>query len=329
MVNKASIYNVANSVSVEILCAEGRGSGVIIKKEKNAYTVLTNEHVLKEYKSNSIVYLVTCDKKVHIVDNQTIFKSKKVDVGLVKFYSTEKYQIAKIDKEDEVKIGDDIFIAGFRSGQLLEDNTLRFVSGNIISVSKKFVTDGWELYFDGPTVRGMSGGPLFNEQSNLIAINAGSETEETENGIIETGYNAGVPIKYYFSFVQELNDLGINLKSFIPKKIECNLNIQQLFEELPSLTDEDEDTLLPKEILDIIDFDSIDKIDFDKTKREFKEVSDAVTDVLVNTPSRTARVLGEGTKETISDLTKTSQYIQNQIQKLKTSARKKNQYLFY
>ena len=26
----------------------------------------------------------------------------------------------------------------------------------------------------------MSGGPLFNEQSNLIAINAGSETEETE-----------------------------------------------------------------------------------------------------------------------------------------------------
>ena len=70
-------------------------------------------------------------------------------------------------KEDEVKIGDDIFIAGFRSGQLLEDNTLRFVSGNIISISKKFLTDGWELYFDGPTVRGMSGGPLFNEKSNL------------------------------------------------------------------------------------------------------------------------------------------------------------------
>ena len=41
--------------------------------------------------------------------------------------------------EDEVKIGDDIFIAGFRSGQLLEDNSLRFVSGNIISISKQFL----------------------------------------------------------------------------------------------------------------------------------------------------------------------------------------------
>jgi len=73
----------------------GNGSGVIIAKEGNTYTVLTAAHVLED-NNNREYTIVTGDEKKHPIDRKSIKLEEGVDLAVVKFQSRENYPIATL-----------------------------------------------------------------------------------------------------------------------------------------------------------------------------------------------------------------------------------------
>ncbi|MFN6219768.1 MAG: serine/threonine protein kinase, partial [Aphanizomenon flos-aquae LD13] len=85
------VNDIAKQITVMIGGLDGKGSGVIIDKDGNTYTVLTAYHVIK----NPGVYdIITYDgEKYRIERSQNV---GKLDLALVKFTSSKNYPIAKI-----------------------------------------------------------------------------------------------------------------------------------------------------------------------------------------------------------------------------------------
>lgn len=102
--------------------SEGNGSGVIIAKEGNIYTVLTVDHVFCGKKGGAIAttpcleeytYTITThDGKTYPINKSTIIRQEGVDLAVFKFESSESYPVAEIANYYSNK-SDYVFAAGF------------------------------------------------------------------------------------------------------------------------------------------------------------------------------------------------------------------------
>jgi len=98
------------------------GSGVIIAKEGNTYTVLTVDHVLcekpkdREFTSDGCeprsYTITTPDGKQYPLDQNTINAQAGVDLAVFRFDSDEIYQVAELANYPLAK-DDPVFVAGF------------------------------------------------------------------------------------------------------------------------------------------------------------------------------------------------------------------------
>ena len=89
--NKVS--NLAELITVRIEGAV-EGSGVIVQKDENTYTVATAWHVIKDNAPGEEIVAVTNDKRAHAVDGSSLQKIQNVDLGLLTFKSNTKYSHA-------------------------------------------------------------------------------------------------------------------------------------------------------------------------------------------------------------------------------------------
>lgn len=143
---------------------EGLGSGVIVRKNGNAYYVLTNNHVAGSAKEIS----------VKLFDG-TVYKGTLVgaddrkDIALVSFESKENIPVAKLGDSDLVKTGDICLAIGTPLGYY-SSVTQGIVSatgrsgGGIGNISDFIQTDA-------AINQGNSGGPLVNIYGEVIGIN--------------------------------------------------------------------------------------------------------------------------------------------------------------
>ncbi|MFM6756659.1 MAG: serine protease, partial [Dolichospermum sp.] len=127
----------AKQFTVRIDSSSGaNGSGVIIAKQGNIYTVLTAAHVVckppdKTGPCEPNTYkILTVDGKQYPVEPSTIKLEEGVDLAVVKFTSQENYQVATLadypTKDDEY-----MFTAGYP--RLGEKSPWRFTLGQIYS----------------------------------------------------------------------------------------------------------------------------------------------------------------------------------------------------
>ncbi|MCH2247810.1 MAG: trypsin-like peptidase domain-containing protein [Crocosphaera sp.] len=240
------INQIADNVSVKIQWQTSNGSGVIIAKEGNTYTVLTAEHVAshKSEKNpngeNRSFTLITPDGKKHKIDNQTIKTWDYVDLALMEFTSDENYQIAKLgdynlESQDRVA-----FVTGWPSGYRSNDRRgRRFSVGFVLAggssgqntLNANSLSQGKELIYTNITERGMSGGPVFDTKGHLIGIHAAAEAVEGDkpNPILEKarderklnlGYSLGVPLRTFLTLIKK-EDEKLNLQ-----KEDKKLNLQ-------------------------------------------------------------------------------------------------------
>ena len=154
------------------------GSGVIFHEieEKNGvakYYVITNKHVVKDYKSLNVL---TSDQFVHKgLVNQTIKFDQDDDLAIVDFISTNgsKYEIATMANY-EVSEDESIFAAGFPSRPNKNANPeFECLAGKVALVmdqSRTFV-GGYRVGYDPEIVGGMSGGGVFNGFGEVVALN--------------------------------------------------------------------------------------------------------------------------------------------------------------
>lgn len=161
------VKNEARAIAVKVISGYGAGSGILIKKQGQTYTILTNNHVLAVGESHRIQ---TPDGKIYqggLLKNQS-FEGN--DLVLLQFKSANEYAVARL-ASSPVAVGDEVFAAGFTGQEAVEKRAFEFLSGSISFLCPKALAGGYQIGYSNPVSKGMSGGPLLNSRGEVVGIN--------------------------------------------------------------------------------------------------------------------------------------------------------------
>jgi tetratricopeptide (TPR) repeat protein/S1-C subfamily serine protease len=246
----------AKQITVRIDSSSGNnGSGIIIAKEGDIYTVLTAAHVVCKppdkvgpCEPNTYKILTVDGKedgKEYPVEPSTIKLEEGVDLAVVKFTSRENYQVATLAN---YPIQDDeyMFTAGYP--RLGEKSPWRFTLGQIYSKergsltitptksdfnnnssstaqSAVSLTGGYELVYSSITFGGMSGGPVLDSQGRVIGIHGKTEGEaaidnnSSSQETIQLGNSLGIPVSTFLALATRLNTQAQKIETTPPPEL--------------------------------------------------------------------------------------------------------------
>lgn len=197
----SAVARIAKAITVRIEGAT-QGSGVIVKKKGNRYTVLTAWHVVSGNRPGEELAITTLDKKQHLLDQGSIERLGQIDMAVLTFSSRAAYKVASIGNVKQVNYDDKVYVAGF---PLSNSQNLRYEVGDVVANAEVGIDQGYQLLYDNKTEAGMSGGVLLNSNGELIGLHGRGEMNEYTSNQNEvsskTGVNQGVPISYYKLFV--------------------------------------------------------------------------------------------------------------------------------
>lgn len=177
---RVSVPEIARQVTVRILGDPGLGSGVIIDRQGQTYTVLTSHHVVEESETGDYTVL-TADGRTHQGRWLRSSQFVNVDLALVEFSSRESYRVAEMADSTTLALGDEIYAAGFPNWHFepgLAEETrdwglraYRLTQGTVELLPTKALKDGYQIGYTNDIAVGMSGGPLLNKNGRLVGIN--------------------------------------------------------------------------------------------------------------------------------------------------------------
>ncbi|MBD6618927.1 tetratricopeptide repeat protein [Komarekiella sp. 'clone 1'] len=214
--SSTEVSKVAKAITVLIDNPSGSGTGVIIQREGDTYTVLTAKHVIETEDKYEIV---TPDGQRYPLDYKTVKKLPEVDLAVVQFTSNQSYTVAKIGNSDEAIEGATAYVAGFPKATAVISNSIyNFVAGQITANASKPLRDGYALVYSNDTLPGMSGGPVLNDKGEVVGIHGMGDTmenfqisDQNPNIIIKTGFNLGVPINTFLRLsANTKTDVGVS-----------------------------------------------------------------------------------------------------------------------
>jgi len=204
--NAEAIARIAQAITVRIEGAT-QGSGVLVRREGNRYTVLTAWHVVSGQWPGEELAVYTYDGIIHQAEELSIRHSPFADLATLTFQSAISYIYSFPESlsqptcfhRDAASLHADarhcsIYVTGFPRG---EPSILRVTKGRLLAYGEMGSEDGYDLYYAAPTREGMSGGPILDEYGNLIGLHGRSETPHKTTDIDD-------------SFDQEVN-LGLSV----------------------------------------------------------------------------------------------------------------------
>ncbi|QNJ09994.1 trypsin-like peptidase domain protein [Synechococcus sp. Minos11] len=196
-----AVAHTAQAITVRIEGAT-QGSGVLVKKEGNTYTVLTAWHVVSGQKAGEELSIITNDNSSHLVAFESISRLGKIDLAVLKFKSVNDYQLARLGQVENFQSGNSVFVSGYPlASNSIPARIFRFTKGDIVANANVAVPGGHQLLYSNPTLPGMSGGAVLSNDSVLIGIHASAERDAAvsrQSGKnVASGVNQAVPITYY------------------------------------------------------------------------------------------------------------------------------------
>jgi tetratricopeptide (TPR) repeat protein len=206
------VERIANQLTIKITSScVVFGSGVIIRKDGTTYTVLTVAHNFK--KSGCQFTVTTADNTKYPIANIKKFPNA-VDLAVFTFTSTKEYPVAKlIANSDTIGSGENIYVSGFPLSTSINTSIFSFVIGDVISNSStKQQANGYSLIYSNDTLPGHSGGPVWNDRAEVIAIHGrGDVDNEAANKFsevvdVKTGFNQAITVN---TFTKLANSAGI------------------------------------------------------------------------------------------------------------------------
>ena len=217
-ISREEVDKIAESITV-LIDSKNPGSGVIVKRQGNVYTVLTARHVFKEPEAK--YEIVTPDEKRYLVTYSSIKKMPNVDLAVVQFTSSQNYTVAKIGNSDLSIRGKQVYVAGFpKTSAAIKRSIYQFEKGEVTANASRPLEDGYALVYSNNTLPGMSGGPVLNESGEVVGIHGRGETTIVKSDIdptiavLKTGRNLGIPINTSLRFLASAQvDLGAKVPS--------------------------------------------------------------------------------------------------------------------
>ena len=213
------IAQIAEAVTVKVENNLGipGGSGVIVARENNSYSVLTANHVVKNVNIGYIVH--TPDNQQHQITKVSPLNQEGLDLAYITFESTKPYTAITIGNSEHAAPGASIFVSGYPL--TAEENQQRhweFTTGTVTSI-RDGASEGYSMRYQALTRRGMSGGPVLDTDGRLVGIHGqgdviGSVKNESSSipEPLKTGFNAAIPIQ---NFTASLADGGLNEETLI------------------------------------------------------------------------------------------------------------------
>jgi len=194
----------AQAITVRIEGAT-QGSGVLVKRDGNRYTVLTAWHVVRGQRAGEDLEIFTPDGQKHQLEQGSIKRLGDVDLAVLTFSSTNSYEVAQIGDIKSVSMGNQVWVSGFPlPSSAIPTRLLRFIKGDVIANATVAIPDGYQLLYDNQTLPGVSGGAVLNAQGQLVGIHGRAEkadqVSERSGKAVATGTNQGVPISYYSQY---------------------------------------------------------------------------------------------------------------------------------
>jgi tetratricopeptide (TPR) repeat protein len=198
-----NVYSTASATTVRIE-GQNSGSGVIFSKQGNTYYVLTAKHVVATLDQYEIV---TPSGKTYAVDYARVTKLANIDLAVIPFTSNEALSLVKFGNSQAVSQGNEINISGWPIPDAAITQPSHLVIPGVVVGIQNNNKDGYALLYNNSTSPGMSGGPIFNREGQMIGIH-GRASGNQESG--KVGINLGIPVHL---FLQQASQAGLNLQT--------------------------------------------------------------------------------------------------------------------
>mgnify|MGYP001071292865 CR=1 FL=1 len=173
-------------LTVRIMGRYAAGSGVLVDRDGNTYTVLTNWHVVE---GSTGLTLLTADGREHPIQGHSI-QIGGVDMAIVRFSSSRDYRVASVMSQPP-RVGDTVYAAGFPLYDSITANStldrgidnFHLTRGSVSVLPDRALSGGYQLGYTNDIEIGMSGGPIFNDRGQLVGINARIKNRDPSFGV--------------------------------------------------------------------------------------------------------------------------------------------------
>jgi tetratricopeptide (TPR) repeat protein/S1-C subfamily serine protease len=206
----AKLNTKTRQTTVRIETKSGNGSGVIIAREGSSYYVLTAKHVVQNIATKqkySNPQIITYDQDRHGLTSTIV--AENVDMAVVKFSSRSNYPLAQLN-EYQPNNDDLVFVGGFPARQDINSPLWQWQlnpgfilsreSGKLLTQNNLSFSNGYDLYYSSTSYGGMSGGPVFDTDGNIVGIHG--RAEATEKAIL--GGSLGISIQSFTGLLGKL-----------------------------------------------------------------------------------------------------------------------------
>jgi tetratricopeptide (TPR) repeat protein/S1-C subfamily serine protease len=206
----AKLNTQTRQMTVRIETKSGSGSGVIIAREGSSYYVLTAKHVVQNVQTKQKYtnpQIITYDQDRHSLTSTIV--AENVDLAVVKFSTKSNYPLAKLN-EYQPNNDDLVFVGGFPDRQDINSPLWQWQlnpgfilsreSGKLVTQNNLSFSNGYDLYYGNISYGGMSGGPVFDTDGNIIGIHG--RAEATEKAIL--GGSLGISIQSFTGLLGKL-----------------------------------------------------------------------------------------------------------------------------
>jgi len=199
----SEVNAIAQKITVLISQEEQQvASGVIIAREGDIYLVLTSQHVVQ---NDGQYEVMTPDNLNYPVNYSNIIKLPGIDLAVLQFNSSTNYSVATLGNSNAAVVGSTAYISGWpKPGMALRDEApIRLFHSGQIS-ARQPLQDGYELIYTNPTRQGMSGGPVLNDNGQVIGIHGRTDLPTQETDPKAWGVNLGIPVNSFTKLAPSL-----------------------------------------------------------------------------------------------------------------------------